>query len=376
MGQQTDRFYEELRRSHVVISYVDVIAPDLETRRLHVTDGEVSCDRTAQVRRGLSLKCIDPTGEITPRNTGEILTPFGTELRPYRGVRWMNADGSWTTEVCPLGVFRLAKSGISDGANGITDISLEAYDRSRTVQRDKFTVPYTIAAGTNVLTAIKDIIKRTFPDAEYDAISTTLTTTAPMLFDAGSDPWDAVTQLAKSMGCEIYFDVLGRVAVVPPPDINALPAPDFSYIEGQGCTMLDLSRVFSDEPGFNGVIVTGESPGDEKPPVRAEAWDELPTSPTYRYGPYGEVPMFITDSTAKTEEDAGKIANAQLALLLGFSAQLSVSALVNPSYEAGDVVQVRRAKAGVDGLFLLDAFNVPLSASSTQRLTLRERRAA
>lgn len=375
MASQTDEFYDRIRRSHTVVSYVDVISPDQEVHRLLALDGEVACDRTAQVRRSLNCRAVDPTGEITPRATGEILTPYGTELRAYRGIKWQAEDGSWKEEVCALGVFRLSRSSIAYKADGSSDISLEAYDHSRTIQRDKFVAPYIVAANTNVLTAIKEIVKRTFPDAEYDAIGTTLVTSAPMLLDTGSDPWEACTNLAKSMGCEIYFDVEGRIVVAPPPDIHALPAPDFTYYDSDGGHMIDLARDFADENGFNGVVVTGESPGDEKPPVRGEAWDETPTSPTYRYGDYGEVPMFLTDNTAKTEEDCNKIAKAQLALLIGAPAQLSITALVNPSYEAGEVVHIKLDRADIDGLYGLDAFNVPLAASATQRLALRERRA-
>lgn len=374
MGIMTDEFYERLRRSHTVFSYVDVISPDQETQRLKVVGGEVGCDRTAQIRRNLNCRAIDPLGIITPRNSGEILTPYGTELRAYRGIKWKLADGTWHEEVCALGVFRLARSTISDKADGTSDIQLESYDRSRTIQRDKFVTPYQIPSGTNVLSAIKDIVQRTFPDAVYDSITTSITTTGPLLYDSGSDPWAACTDLARSMGCEIYFDVEGRVAIVPPEDINALPNPEFSYVEGDGCTMLDLSRVFSDEPGYNGVIVTGETPGDEKPAVRGEAWDMSPTSPTYRYGPYGEVPVFVTDSTAKEQEDCEKIARAQLALILGASSQIGLTTAVNPSYEAGAVVQVKRPRSGVNGLYILDAFNVPLESTGTQRLSLRERR--
>jgi hypothetical protein len=375
VGTQTDEFYERIRLSHEVISYVEMIAPDQEARILNVLDGDVQCDRTAQVRRSLNCRVVDPTGEITPRATGEVLTPYGTELRPYRGIRWQNNDGTWSEEICPLGVFRLSRSSITYKADGTSDITLEAYDRSRTIQRDKFISPYVIEAGTNVLTAIKEIVKRTFPDVTYDTISTTLTTSAPMLLDTGSDPWDACTQLAKSMGCEIYFDVLGRLVVAPPPDIAAQPAPDFTYFDSDGGHMIDLARDFADESAYNGVIVTGETPGDEKPPVRGEAWDDSPTSPTYRYGNYGEVPTFITDNTAKTEEDCIKIAKAELALLLGRPAALSITSLVNPSYEAGDVVQVTLTRAGVNGgLYGIDAFNVPLAGSATQKLILRERR--
>ena len=373
MGAQTDEFYERIRASHTVVSYVDMIAPDQEARRLLVLDGEVGCDRTAQVRRSINCRIVDPTGEITPRSTGEVLTPYGTELRAYRGIKWKNSLGLWQEEICSLGVFRLSQTSITYKDGGASDISLTGYDYSRTIQRDKFIKPYAIDAGTNILTAIKEIVKRTFPDITYDAITTTLATSAPMLLDTGSDPWEACTQLARSMGCEIYFDVEGRLVVAPPPDIAAHPAPVFTYVENDRCTMIDLARDFSDEQAFNGVIVTGETPGDEKPPVRGEAWDETPTSPTYRYGDYGEVPMFITDNTAKTEEDCIKIAKAQLALMLGRPAQLSISATVNPSYEAGEVVEVSLEQAGVDGLYGIDAFNVPLAAAGSQRLSLRER---
>lgn len=372
MARMTDRFLEEIKHSHNFVSYVDVIAPDLRTVRLPATDGEVTVDNTAAVRRSCNITCVDPTGELTPRDPGGILTPYGSEIRPYRGVVY--SDG--TEEVAPLGVFRISKVDVSDAAGGSPEIKIEAYDRSRTIARDKFTVPYVVEEGTNLLTAIREIIDRTFPGATYDSITTTMTTSAPMLFDAGDNPWEAVTELALSMGCEIGFGVEGEIEISPPTDINALPAPDFSYIEGQGCTMTDLSLVFTDEPGFNGVIVAGESTGDELPPVRGEAWDEEPTSPTYRKGPYGEVPQFVTDTNVKTEEEAAIVAESILAGSLGFSAQLSVTATVNPALEAGNVVEVRRARTGVSGLYTLDAFKVPLSKSGTQPLTLRQKRAA
>lgn len=375
MATQSVEFYERLRKSHTSISYVDVIAPDQETIRLKLIDGEVSCDRTAQVRRSLRCSAVDDTGAITPRATGEILTPYGTELRAYRGIRWTNNDGTESEELCSLGVFRLSRSSITYAANGRSAITLEAYDRSRTVQRDKFTAPYVIDANTNIIDAMKAIIKRTFPGAQYDSITSTLKTSSPTLLDTGADPWQAVVDLGKSVGCEVYFDVEGRIVIAPPPEVHAQPAPDFTYFDTDGGYFLDLARDFSDEQAFNGVVVTGESPGDEKPPVRAEAWDETPTSPTYRYGDYGEVPTFVTDANAKTAEECEQIAKSQLALILGAPAQVSMTALVNPSYEAGDVVHVKLTQASVDGLYGVDAFNIPFAASATQRLALRERSA-
>lgn len=369
-SRATPRLLAEIRRSHRVYSYIDVISPTQETLRLPATGGEVSVDRTAEIRRACRATCIDPTGLLVPSSADSLLTPYGTILRPYRGVQY--TDGS--IEVCPLGVFRLAKSAVDDSTGGSPDIKLEAYDLSRTVQRDKFVVPYVIPVGTNMIDAIKAILERTFPDLDYDAISTTRTTSAPKLYDVGDDPWKACTDLATSLGCEIYFNVDGWVVIAPPVDIDALPSPDFTYIEGQGCVMTNLSRVFTDEPGYNGVVITGESPGDELPPVRAVAWDEEPTSATYHLGPYGEVPMFITDQTIKTAEDAQSTADQLLRNLLGFSSGLSISGIVNPSYEAGHVVQVERQRSRVTGLYAVDAFNVPLRATDLQNLTLRAKR--
>lgn len=368
MGRQTERFYREIRRSHTVLSYVDVISPDQEVVRLTATDGQVDCDKSAAVRRKCTVQCIDPLGKLTPRKNGEILTPTGTEIRPYRGVRY--TDG--TTEICPLGVFRLSKASISDGTGGSPVISLEGFDRARTIQRAKFLTPYTIASGTNIVSAIKEIVRRSFPEIEYDTISSPLATTGPLLFDANSDPWEAVHGLATSIGCLSYFDVTGRMAILPPNDVNALPSPEFTLIEGDSCTMLQLAREYSDEPGFNGVIVSGQSIGDDLPPVRGEAWDDNPTSPTYRKGPYGEVPTFYTDNQSKTNDQAATVARSLLAQYLGFASKVAITATVNPSYEADDVLEVKRERAGVNGVYTVESFTVPLKASATQSLTLKE----
>lgn len=373
MTRQTDRFYEAIKKSHTIISWVDIITANQEVIRMPIVDGQVDVDRTAAFRRKLSCQCIDPTGRVTPRTEGEILTPYGTQLRAYRGVRYSDAEDDY--EVSSLGVFRLSKSSITDNNAGSPVIQLEAFDRAREISRDKFKSPYVIAPDTGAMEALKNIAKQTFADLQFDAISSPVTTTAPLLFEAGADPWEAITKLATSMGCEAYFDVEGRLAVLPPHDLDALPSPDFSYIEGDNCTMLDLSREYNDEGVFNGVIVTGESVGDELPPVRGEAWDENPTSPTYRYGPYGEVPTFVTDNLAKTNEQCAMIARSRLSLIAGATSKIAITALVNPSYECNDIVSVKRDKSKVNGLYAIDTFSIPLR-SATQSLTLREQRPA
>lgn len=370
----TDAFHAEVQKSHEVVSYVDVITHDNRTFRLDATDGTVNVDRTADIRRHCTVACVDRDGTITPTSASSILTPYGTVLKVYSGVRYTTGVLAGSTEVLLLGVFRLSKAEVKDQVGGSPSISLEAYDFSRTVRRDKFTDTYTVASGTNVIQGIKDILARTFPDLVFDAIASTLTLNSPLVFDANSDPWDAATQLATSAGCELFFGADGHVKIAPPVDIDHLPAPVFTYIEGNDCTMLDLSVVYTDDPGYNGVVVTGEAAGDDTPPVRSILWDEEPTSPTYHKGPYGEVPMFVTDSTVTTQEEADTAAAAQLNQVLGFSSQLNLTATVNPALDANDVIQVTRQRSGVNSKYAIDAVSIPLSASGTSSLAVRQKR--
>ncbi|GGM55428.1 hypothetical protein GCM10012275_28180 [Longimycelium tulufanense] len=370
MPRQSDRFYTEIRRSHHPLAFVEAKGINGEVVRLTVKSGDVSVDRTASPRRSLNVTVVDTTGALVPDKTRGLLTPYGTELRPFRGVRY--SDG--TTELAPLGVFHLAKVDPSESSSGEQEIKVEAFDPSRRVIRDKFIRPYTIAPGTPIIAVIQRILARTYPNLEYDIVPSPMVTTQTIVYDAGDDAWEAVTELADSMGAEIYFSTVGRVVIAPPNDVDANPAPEFTYIEGPGCTLTSLSSTLSDEPGFNGVVIIGESPGDDKPPVRAEAWDEEPTSPTYRHGPYGEVPLIIRDSNIKSTFDAVVAAKKRLNELLGFVAQLSITSVVNPALEAGDVVLVQRKRSKVDDLFTIDSFKVPLLGTDTQTLQIRSKR--
>lgn len=392
MPRASDRFLAALALSHEVISYVDVTSPSNQTVRLETVDGNITVDRTVEYRRGGTVNCIDSTGTLTVQGAEGILTPLGTEVRPYRGIVY--EDG--TTEVYALGVFRISQAtvsetvGTADGSYGVgsgggapaagsiptgcVQIAISMYDRSRKVARDLFTATYSIAAGTNALTAIKAILARSFPDLTYDAVGTTLTVPSTLVYAIGDDPWAACQDLATSMGCEVYFDVDGDVVIAPPPDINSLGAAAMTYVEGDGCSMTGLDAVYTDSPGYNGVIVIGQSPANTTAPVIGVAWDTEPSSPTYWLGPYGKVPQIVNDSTITTQADAQASATNLLNGQLGFSAQISVTAYVNPALEAGDVIAVQRLALGVDGFYSLDTLNVPLINTETQALSGRSQR--
>ena len=137
MRPVSQRFLDALRGSHAVAASCDVYLPGaLEPVTLPITDGQISMDRTALMRR---------TGSVqVPYTVGDALDlrelPFGGYVVPWRGLRY--ADGS--KELCQLGVLRV-ESVTWKTSGGVA--SLELADRMAQVRDEIFTTPY-VPAGT------------------------------------------------------------------------------------------------------------------------------------------------------------------------------------------------------------------------------------
>lgn len=374
MQQVSAAFLAEIVQPHSVYSYAQVTSPTGVVTRLELVSGAVVVDRTADIRRRASIVVIDENNVLTPLTTQSALAPFGSVLTLFRGVEYTTGPRAGSTEVVQLGVFRLSDATVTDTTGGTPTISIDAYDMSRTISRAKFTTPYNIAQGTNCIAAAQAIIARTIDDPQYDAVSSSTVTAAPFVYDTNDDPWQVCELLAASAGCEIFFTATGTIKIAPPVDVDNLPAPVFTYTEGEQNTMIELDVQFTDDPGYNGVVVIGQAAGDGTAPVRSVAWDTEPTSPTYYLGPYGQVPMIVDNAAVSTQADADAAALAQLNLVLGFSTQLTVQTMVNPALDANDVIAVTRARMGIDSTFALDSVTIPLEASGASALNLRQKR--
>lgn len=354
---------DALRRSHTVAVRMEVTDAGVTTPLPGVLSGSVKVDRAGAVRRRCDLTLIDASGTLTPRSAQSLLAPYGNEVRLYRGA--VLPDG--TEAMVPLGVFGISAVAVDDGGGGVT-IKIDGYDRARRVQRARFTVPYVIGKGTNVATAIRDLIDSRVPGLTYNLMPTSRTVGSQAVFDRGGDPWDAASDLARNIGAELFFDADGVLVLRPEPDPKNDPVV-WEYVEGAGTTMLRAQRKATDAGIYNHVVVSGEP--TDAPPVFAEAMDDDPSSPTYVSGEFGDVPYFITSTFIASQAQAQDAAAARLRRVLGSSEQMEVTALVNPAHEAGDVVRVRRGAAGLDALYVLDAFDVPLSAAGVQTMSGR-----
>jgi hypothetical protein len=80
-------FRDAVRAPHQHVARVEVLRDGAVIRTLDVHGGSVDADRSNRILRRFEATVADPTGELTPGDMRDLLAPFGTEVRLYRGVR-------------------------------------------------------------------------------------------------------------------------------------------------------------------------------------------------------------------------------------------------------------------------------------------------
>lgn len=323
-----------------------------------VESGAVDIDNVA-VRRSLDLTVLDPTGAITPASARDMLAPRGTEIRVWRGLH-VGGQPEWV----PLGVFGVVDPQVSAHGGG-TVIKLTGRDRVDAVRVRRFAAPWSIARGTPTAKAISDIVT-----SRLDVpvrITATGSTTPEVVYDALSDPWDAVRELASADSLTAFFDPLGTFVVAP--DDEALT--DVTYSPGPGSMLVDSSRTISAENVYSGVIVRGEHP--DYPPVVAEVWDTDPASPTYYLGPFGRRPYGFTSSIITTQAQALAAGQSILPRVTRMRQTAELHTIGHPGHDVADVVRVDDQASRTSGLWAVQGGNVPLRPNGGPiRLKLQE----
>lgn len=367
----SENFKETVRKSHISKIKIEIydMANGTILSEAQPIAGEVTIDNRRSIRRECSLEFVDKDGTLVPQNNiSAILLPYNREVKIYRGVIF--ADG--TEELVPLGVFVITSVDISESAQGVK-IAIKGSDRSLLLARAKFTNhEFYIEDGTAKERAIEQILKYRYPKVQtiFPATNQTTTLLYPTL-DQSSDPWREALKIAESASMDLYFDENGiaRMRPIPDPDFGT---PVATYTDGSDSVLIQLSRSLSTDESYNGVIFTGEGT-NLSIGVIGEAWDDNPSSPTYRKT-YGEVPKFMSSPTVLTVAEAKDAALAELRKVIGSSEKITWDQIVNPAHDVYDLVKVTRSPVGVDKILMLDAISIPLAANGTMNAVGRSRR--
>lgn len=338
---------------------------------------------------------------IVPDDAFDILAPFGNELRLWRGIRvettealtysdiaedyatYTDIDTLIDTygalvaatevvvqdEMVPLGVFLITKVDIEETAGGV-NLSVEGQDRSLKISRNRWTDTYTVPKGTNVVTAITNLLQNRWDDIQI-SFGSSDETVGKSVFgtETDNDPWQDARKLAESAGLDLYFDGDGIARLEPVPTYQEA-TPVETYLENEEAMILNAKRSLVTDQTYNGVIAFGMNSGGDQV-YRQEVWDEDPESPTYRYGKFGSVPRFFSSPMIQSNASALKAANSILNRSKGAQESISWTQIADPSLEAGDLIQFQNTATKVDHLLIIDRMTIPLQPSAAMSCIAR-----
>lgn len=406
MQPVSSKFLAAVQQSHNVVVKLEILSSGSvvysltqdsttanNTSTTRITDGSVTMAKTNATRSQSSLKIVDPTFSVVPTSSSSLITPYGNEMRLYRGIRF--SDG--TEELVRLCTNRISEVAVNDTAGGV-ELQITGYGRERQVSRNVVSTywPTTTTQGypltsVSYATYIQTLIADRYPLARFDASaalwtlqqydptwSTPIASTYSL--SEGSDPISQAKSMADNVMCDLYANRDGTFTFIRDPNLSLLdgnitPTPVASFTEGSTATFLSLKRTFSDVNTFNVVVVTGEGTVFGLPFRSAPAQDNDPNSPTFINGPYGSVVHTETSPFAYTQVQVDQYAQLILRRSLGAQDTVEMPTIVNPALDVDDCIQITRKRAGLTNvLYIIDSVTIPLKATDSMKVKTRERR--
>ena len=352
-----------------VISAIAVLNPNGHPKE-YLTDimagGSVTIDATAENIRTCSFQCLDPAGVLTPvdPDTGDLL-PDGVEIQIFSGYIF-----GGETVLYSQGVFGVTEVDAASASNAPGPVlSVTGSDRSVRISRNLFADAYAIAAGAGIATAVLGILSQQATWCTHTSIVNTTATVAAQMYQPGDDPWQAIQEICASAGLLAYFDREGILRVIEDPSLH--PAkPTALFIDGAAATHTSVTRITSNSPGYNGVIVTGQSLGSSSTVISGSAFDSDPSSPTYYLGVYGKVPAPpVQASTVSTNAAAAAMAHALLPQVLGLTRQVVVDTVPCFWLDAYDLIFVVNRATQTREVAILEQATIPLDFSQLEAIT-------
>lgn len=345
-----------IRTDHIAISKAEIWNQEQRLLTLDIGDGsvEVSVDKTTRRTCSVSLITSRNADNLVPDTDFDYLTPFGNELRLFRGVEF--EDG--TREYVPLGVFVITDVNIEDRNDGVS-IQVRGEDRGAKISRNKWTKVYQMVSGS-LESSISALLQDRYADVQTNFPTTNVTIQQVILgAEKSNDPWQDAIEICELGGYDLFFDVNGVATMRQFPALDGSPVVAL-FQEGEGNIITSLSRDISTRDTYNGVIYTIEG-SNITTPLKVEVWDDDPASPTYRYGVFGQAPTFVTSNILATQTEAVNAASLLLYKYIGAQENISFSSLVDPTLDVNDVIYVKSDGAKVDRLAIIDSITIPLT---------------
>jgi hypothetical protein len=353
-----------LRNTHQVKVVCQLILPGQSPVTVQVTGGQVTGDRTSQIRRTgtvtLPWRPDLPAG-ILPVDLRQL--PFGSYCDLRRGVAY--PDG--TSDVVRLGYFRV--NTVSYGTDD-AEAELSMSDRMVQVQDEPLQWPLTANGKLPARYAGHLAVESTSLNGQATITINVPDAAQPTLQDVtfDQDRAGAVATLCRAVSAEGYFDTAGNFRVDPIPDPN-VRQPVWVIDAGSDGILVSADESYDRSGVFNGVLVRGQATTDSVP-YRALVTVSDPSNPMRWGGPFGNV-LHIEDSNAY--HHYAQAVNAGTTMLyqqLGLQRSITLHAVPNPALAPSDCVQVEFPDGRIEN-HVIDVVRIPLGPEEPIELATR-----
>lgn len=266
---------------------------------------------------------------VLPRRTGDVALPLG----------WFVVQ-SW----------QLDNDTVTVEAMGLLQVAADS----------RLLAPTSPAAGATLGSEFRRLLPPRLPYLITDLTDRA----APRSLAWDEDRLGALHEIADAWPAQLRVDSDGVLRLRP--ELPATPgAPVLTWADGEQGTVVEAPVGGTRDQVYNAVVVRSENTDDpDRPPVQATAYDADPASPTYWFGPYGQVPRFASSPLVTTAAQCHAMATKLLRQSLRPSRTRIVRAVPDPRVELDDVVQV-----SFDGQTVLGwvaGIDLPLTAGQGQ----------
>lgn len=327
------------------------------TRRAPVFyDGAVRATLASRVTRTMDLTVPE---DLYPWSAKDMLNPYGTELRAFRGVRY----GNDSPDEFPVFVGTIEE--ISPPQLG--QCRIRASDTALRVAAAGFQSPMPSQVGDLIVDEFVRLVLDANPLAQFGTHSA-LTALVPQL-SYDSDRGQALDSLAGAASANWYTLANGRYVIRTVPWTAPLTQNPLALADGPGGTLLDAFPVRSTSGIYNQVTILSDRP-DGGAAFYATASDTDPTSPTFIGGPFGVRSQQLRVTGAVSQGQLQVAAAAALSRAKALTASWTLTCVPDGSIELGDALGVAfRSRVAVQ---FAASFTMPLKPDATMQIQGRD----
>lgn len=373
MISASNDFYQSMispvKEMHIKIEFYksDMTFIEQYTKKISRSDiGTISIDKDRPIRRSFSFTLENKNNEFTWGENNLIW--IDKRIKLFIGLKSRNG----TIEYIPQGIYIMTEPTDSHNKEG-KKVSITGQDKAwlMTDKRGRLTTELTIEEGTNIATAIK-ILAGKVGETMFNFDAVTATVPYELTYQAGDNVYSAIEELATLGKCQIFYDIYGyfRLKNIDLNEFQSLPTV-WTYKVGDGF-YAGNSRKFDESNLANHIVVLGGSSQTAEVSYELEISEK---SPLWKDNPYsvlnyaveriGRLTYFHNDgnpdSLIATTDDAKWRAKWEIMNRLGYAERLDLEIAPNFLHDVGDVIEVIDKENGVNGKYLIESFQIPLS---------------